>query len=63
VLFDPDERGSMVAAVQSLNNQAFRDRISVQASAYVQRYGWEGPSEQLYNIYCTVLGDKKELTI
>jgi glycosyltransferase involved in cell wall biosynthesis len=63
VLFDPDERGSMVAAVQSLNNRALRDRISVQASAYVQRYGWEGPSEQLYNIYCTVLGDKKELTI
>jgi glycosyltransferase involved in cell wall biosynthesis len=61
VLFDPDERDSMLAAVQSLNNRVYRDRISVQASAYVQSYGWEDSSEQLYNIYCEVLVEKKVL--
>jgi glycosyltransferase involved in cell wall biosynthesis len=63
VLFDPDEPDSMLTAVQSLNNHAFRDRISLQASAYIKRYGWEGSSEQLYQIYCGVLEEKKELTI
>jgi glycosyltransferase involved in cell wall biosynthesis len=63
VLFDPDKPDGMLEAVLSLNNKAYRDRIAFQASSYVQRYGWDGPSEQLYNIYCGVLDEKKEVIV
>ncbi|MDB5055224.1 MAG: glycosyl transferase [Bacilli bacterium] len=60
LLFDPDKPNSLAQAAHSLENVAFRKRISFQASAFVQRFGWTGPSKQLFQMYGKVLKQKKD---
>ena len=59
-LYDPDQPGSLVDAVQRLlGDQDQRSRLRVAARQEAERWGWAGATEQLRNYYRQVLGNRE----
>ncbi|MEI8251023.1 MAG: glycosyltransferase family 1 protein [Synechococcus sp. ELA057] len=58
-LYDPDEPGSLVSAVQRLlGDQEQRSRLRLAARQEAERWGWAGATEQLRRYYRQVLGSQ-----
>ena len=59
-LYDPDEPGSLVSAVQRLlGDQEQRSRLRLAARQEAERWGWAGATEQLRRYYRQVLGSQE----
>jgi len=59
-LYDPDQPGSLVDAVQRLlGDQDQRSRLRLAARQEAERWGWAGATEQLRSYYRQVLGQRE----
>ncbi|MTI81042.1 MAG: glycosyltransferase family 1 protein [Firmicutes bacterium] len=61
LLYHPEEESGFLDTVNQIKDNELTKRLSENAYKTGQRYGWSGPSEQLFNFYLQVLAEKKEI--